>query len=150
LANYYVDTSSLVKRYVVERGTPWVISWVEPAANNIIFVCEITPIEVASSFERRIRDGSLSSTAAGLLFNDFLIHLEQEYLVYALGTPAFMLARSLVQKHPLRTLDAIQLASAIELRAFFSEPITFVSGDRNLLAAASLEGFPIDDPNLHP
>jgi hypothetical protein len=31
-----------------------------------------------------------------------------------------------------------------------STPITFISGDRPLNAAATAEGLPVDDPNGHP
>jgi len=58
-------------------------------------------------------------------------------------------ARLLITRYPLRSLDAIQLASAIEAANLLREAITFVSGDNNLLNAAASEGFLTDNPNLH-
>ena len=59
-------------------------------------------------------------------------------------------ARNLVTQYPLRTLDAIQLASAKQTLTMLNEQITFVSADSNLLVVAAAEGFKIDNPNLHP
>jgi len=55
-----------------------------------------------------------------------------------------------VNDHPLRALDVIQLGCAIRARTAVGEPVTFVSGDKSLLTAAATEGFAIDDPNAHP
>jgi len=35
---YYFDSSALVKRYISERGTAWVLGITDPGAGNIIFV----------------------------------------------------------------------------------------------------------------
>jgi hypothetical protein len=50
----------------------------------------------------------------------------------------------------LRTLDAIQLASAIQAMIVLNEQINFISADPNLLVVAAAAGFAIDNPNLHP
>jgi hypothetical protein len=48
----------------------------------------------------------------------------------------------------------VQLASATALHAVRSASglpaLTFVSADTELNAAATAEGMPVDDPNLHP
>jgi hypothetical protein len=58
-------------------------------------------------------------------------------------------ARQLIFLHQLRTLDALQLASAIEASNFLEEPLVFVSSVRNLLKAATAEKFAVDNPYLH-
>jgi hypothetical protein len=55
----------------------------------------------------------------------------------------------LLNRYPLRTLDAIQLASAQHAAAVLEESITFVTSDKTLLSAAGGEGLVIDDPNEH-
>ena len=66
-------------------------------------------------------------------------------------TPAVFLDRSAIVK--LRAYDAIQLAAAVDAndqRQFFGlSPLTFVSSDRELNAAARREGLLVDDPNEH-
>jgi hypothetical protein len=103
-----------------------------------------------SVFARRQREGILQPTNTSTLQNIFLLHLEKEYLVVPLDTDIMVQARQLLIQHPLRTLDAIQLSCAMQSVALLGSPITFISSDRNLLAAAVAEGFETDDPNAHP
>ncbi|MCC7452194.1 MAG: type II toxin-antitoxin system VapC family toxin [Anaerolineae bacterium] len=147
---YYLDTSALVKRYIAETDSAWLISQVEPASNNIAIVSELTPVEMFSIFTRRQRDKSLSPSDAAQQRTDFLIHLQTEYLVAPVDNQLLVQARNLVNTHPLRTLDAVQLACALWVKQFLAEPITFLSADRNLLTIAAAEGFKTDDPNAHP
>jgi predicted nucleic acid-binding protein len=59
-------------------------------------------------------------------------------------------ARKLLIKHQLRSLDALQLASAVVAEKTFAVRLTFVTADKQLFTAATAEGFTVDDPNLHP
>lgn len=147
---YFADTSALAKRYLTEVGSSWVRSWIAPAALNTIIISELTPVEIFSLLERRRRDGSLTPGNVDLLRSDFLVHAQTEYLVIAVNSALFTQARRLVQAYPLRTLDAIQLAGALVVLVVAGTPVTFVSADKALLAAAAAEGFLVDDPNAHP
>jgi uncharacterized protein len=150
VSNFFVDSSALAKRYLTETGSAWVISWIEPSAGNVIIISELALTEVQSLLARHVRHGTLSLAGATALRNDFLIHFRDDYLVVSVETPIFQAGGHLVNKHKLRTLDATQLASAIHALSILVEPMTFVSADLNLLAAATAEGFPIDDPHTHP
>jgi uncharacterized protein len=147
---FFVDKSSLAKRYLNEIGSSWVLSWIEPLTENIIIVSELTQVEIYSIFARRQREKTLDAENAAILQTDFLFHAQKEYLVVPLDTDILVQARQLLIKHPLRTLDAIQLSCAMQSAALLESPITFISSDKNLLAAALAEGFVIDDPNAHP
>lgn len=63
------------------------------------------------------------------------------------------LAGQLVNQHPLRAYDAVQLAAALNLQGQLSPPdvasFTFLT-DSRLLAIAQAENLLADDPNLHP
>ncbi len=147
---FFVDTSSLAKRYLNETGSRWVLSWIEPPTENIIIVSELTQVEIYSIFARRQREQTLNAANAVILQTDFLFHAQKEYLVVPIDTDILIQARQLLIKHPLRTLDAIQLSCAMQAVALLGSPITFISSDKNLLAAAVAEGFVTDDPNAHP
>jgi predicted nucleic acid-binding protein len=72
LTVYFFDTSALVKRYVTETGSAWIRSTASPGAGNVIFIAQITPVEVVSALVRRERDGSIpsrTSKASHLLLN---------------------------------------------------------------------------------
>lgn len=150
MTNYFVDSSAVAKRYLNEIGSKWILSWIEPSAGHVIMLSELGLIEIQSLLARRVREGSLSFTDASKLRNDFLIHYRDDYLVIHLDTVIAQLAGLLVNKQKLRSLDAIQLASAIHAVNILSEPIIFVTGDLNLLQVANAEGFATDDPNQHP
>ncbi len=126
------------------------ISWAEPAAGNVIVLAHLTSVEMFSLLARRQREGTLSPASVATLRNDFLLHVEKEYLVYPQDNAVVGRARNLTMTYPLRALDAIQLASALEASTTLSEPMTFVSADNNLLNAARAEGFATDNPFLHP
>jgi hypothetical protein len=63
---------------------------------------------------------------------------------------AMLLARS----HGLRAYDAVQPSAALDIQRDHQQaglaPVTLVSADRDLNAAAIAEGMAIDDPNAHP
>jgi predicted nucleic acid-binding protein len=147
---FFVDSSALLKRYVPEVGTTWVRSWIELQAGNIVLIAEVAIIECVAALARRQREGTVATSAFTHLRNDFLLHASYEYLVVLVHTPILKAASELVARHPLRTLDAIQLACASESRHALGEVPIFISADTNLLQIASAEGFPVDNPRLHP
>lgn len=63
-------------------------------------------------------------------------------------------AEFLARTHGLRAYDAVQLAAAREVDRLYRSaglaPITLVSADRELNAAAATEGLVTDDPCQHP
>jgi predicted nucleic acid-binding protein len=150
LSLYFADTSAFAKRYLPETGSSWVKSWIEPSAGNITFVSEISTVEFISLLARRQREKTVSSADFHRLQNDFLVHARREYRVISLTSIVLQLARQLLVRHPLRTLDALQLASAQAVTRAVGSSSIFVSADKNLLSAASAEGFAVDNPNAHP
>jgi predicted nucleic acid-binding protein len=150
LSTFFVDTSSLAKRYIPEVGSTWVISWAIPSAGNIIVLAHLTSVEMFSLPARRQREGTLAAANVATLRNNFLLHTEKEYLVYPQDNAVVARARGLTMRYPLRALDAIQLASAGEASTALNEAMTFISADNNLLSAAAIEGFIIDNPLAHP
>lgn len=150
MTTYFIDTSALAKRYVIEKGTVWVAGWIDAATGNIIVIAETTPVEMLSVLTRRRKEGTISATDAATLENDFLVHLERDYLIVPMESAILLQARTYVKTYTLRALDSIQLASAEHAKTLLSDPISFISADNNLLAAAAAEGFVIDNPNNYP
>jgi hypothetical protein len=60
----------------------------------------------------------------------------------------------LLGQHPLRALDAVQIAAASRTnrqeRGAGSPALTFVSADDRLCAIAATVGFGVENPNRHP
>jgi predicted nucleic acid-binding protein len=61
---YYFDSSAAVKKYVSETGTTWISGLFKPSGKNIIYVAQITCVEVVSAISRRFRGGSLPQKSA--------------------------------------------------------------------------------------
>ncbi len=154
MAAYFFDTSGLVKRHVREIGTAWVQSLTQPKAAHTLFVARITSVEVYAAITRRQRGGSLSPAQAGAILGHFRRHLAQRYNVVELNPPLLAEAMLLARKHGLRAYDAVQLAAMQEIDRLYRVaglgPVTLISGDQELNAAAIAEGFLVEDPNMHP
>jgi predicted nucleic acid-binding protein len=149
---YYADTSALVKYHVAETGRTWVRSITHPATGNTIFTAQISLVELYSALNRRLREQSISAIRYSRLISIINHTWSLQYLVIALTTSVLDTAKQLVERHPLRTYDAVRLAAAIHARRTLpaqSSSIIFLSADSRLLVAAQGEGFTTDDPNLH-
>lgn len=153
MADYFFDTSALIKRHVKESGTPWVKSLVGAKAGHAIYIARITTVEVTSAITRRQHLGDLSAAQAAAILGHFRRHLSQRYRVVELTPDLFRNAMLTARKYRLRAYDAVQLAVALEVRQIHQEtgggPVTVVSADRDLNAAATAEGFVVEDPATH-
>ena len=150
MSTFFVDTSALAKRYISEIGTQWVLSWMLPQHGHVIVISALSTVEMFSLFSRRQREGSLTTRQASTLGLQFLYHVSNEYLAVNIDADVLSLSQQLLTQYPLRTLDAIQLASAQHTSQVLHEPMTFITGDQRLLQIARQVGFKTDDPNLHP
>jgi predicted nucleic acid-binding protein len=152
VSDYFFDSSALLKRYYTEQGTNWVASITIPQARNSIAIAQITPVEIMSGLQRRRRAGQISLPDARITRLLLDAHVLSEYKLIPLSDIVIARAKDLVSIYPLRAYDAVQLASALEALAHSpgAAPLTFVSADTRLLAAAAAEGLATDDPNAHP
>jgi len=125
----FFDSSALAKRYVHERGSEVVQSALTRATE--VAVSLICPPEIVSALSRLRRQGSISgaqfSLAKKALFDDL-----DDMSVCAVTAPLVHSAIDLIERLPLRTLDALHLAGALDWKADL-----FVSSDRRQLAAAA-------------
>ncbi len=146
---YFADTSAIAKRYLPETGAAWVQSWIDPKTGNLTVISALGTVEFISLLARRQREGNIAANDFNKLRRDFLFHVYREYRVIALSANVIFQARRLVANHPLRALDALQLASAMATAQTIGSVPLFVSADQRLLAIARAEGFTTDDPNAH-
>lgn len=88
-----------------------------------------------------------------MILADFEALCTHEYGLAALDANTIALTKTLLERHVLRAYDAVQLASALivhhALIAAAMPPLTVLSADTRLLAAAQAEGLLIDNPNDH-
>ena len=151
---YFLDSSALVKRYVQETGTSWVRSITRRSPSTVIYIAQITAVEVPCAIARRRKGKTLAPRRASSILHRFRQHLAGRYNVAQLTAALLDDATRLGVKHALRAYDAVQLAVALEVNRFHqaggAAPVTLVSADQALNDAALTEGLAVDDPRLHP
>ncbi|HEX5167057.1 MAG TPA: type II toxin-antitoxin system VapC family toxin [Thermomicrobiales bacterium] len=154
MALYFLDTSALAKRYISEIGSGWVRTL---CVSDSIVISAIALTEMSSVFARRHREGAISISDRNALIRLFQAHVRQ-YALVDVDRTILNSAGALIIQAPattaMRSLDAIQLAcgQAFVTRSAASNlgPLTFVSADLRLLAAAQWAGFATDNPDIQP
>jgi predicted nucleic acid-binding protein len=109
----YLDTSVLFKLYFEEDGTHEIEKTVQSA--ETILLSEIANLEFRSALFRRAREKAIDQKTALLIIDCFKKDKEQ-YLWIPLNSMIMNTAEKLLEKYGtfgLRTLDSIQLASAL-------------------------------------
>jgi predicted nucleic acid-binding protein len=135
----YCDTSAMAKRYVREAGRQALLKLLNRrrVASSVLM-----PVELHSAFVRRTREGTLATVALPRLFSRVGSDRRHWTLV---ETTSEVLdeAQRLVEAHPLRTLDAVHIASARVFQQHLRAPVLFVSADRRQLDAARRDGLTV-------
>jgi predicted nucleic acid-binding protein len=152
-AAYFVDSSALVKRYVIETGTAWVRRLTRRSPSTVIYIARITAVEVTSAVARRRKDRTLTSRKASSILHRFRQHLAGRYTIIEIMPALADAAMLLANTHCLRAYDAMQLAVALNINQKEQDggfaPLTLISADQALNVAAQAEGLTVDDPNSH-
>ncbi|MDH7486025.1 MAG: type II toxin-antitoxin system VapC family toxin [Anaerolineae bacterium] len=157
MAHFYLDSSALVKYYVIERGTNWVRELIdarlEDQWQHSISTTLLSVAEVTAAFHRRRRMGEITKKLCAALVSRYLRDDRERQALIRADESVVNLAAELTERHPLRAYDAVQLATALILnRSLLAErlpALTFVSADDVLCAAARAEGLLAENPNEH-
>jgi uncharacterized protein len=67
MAVYFVDSSALVKRYINETGSQWILNLCNPASNHDIIIAAIAGVEITAAITRRAKGGSIDPVDATAL-----------------------------------------------------------------------------------
>jgi len=149
LAISYFDSNAVIKYYVVEPGTTWVRRLVNDTDNTCV-VCEIAIAEVAAALSQIQRSKRFGRTFMQDAYARFRTDLQRAIFVgHSIELSTLDLAAQLALRHQLKGYDAIQLATAMQVRAILGVAITFVSGDAQVLRVAIAEGLLVDNPFEH-
>jgi hypothetical protein len=152
MSHHFLDTSGLVKHYHPEVGTLEVDRlWADPGSQ--LLISRLSVVETVSVFAKKVRSDLISPADFGLLRGRFFADLRRRRpVIVRMLVRHFQEADRLLQQyglvHGLHTLDALQLAVALDLRqrGMLDE---LVAADRVLLTVAGLEGLTVFDPE-HP
>ena len=135
----FLDTSSLFKLYHLENGTEELMKLFNEIGIEEIYLALITKIEFSSVVWKKCRKGEIDVGAANLLIEKF----EKDSVKFNFVPERKRLrqnAKELIGTHwrkGLRTLDSIQLASALKVR---NQIELFLTSDNLLSEIAKVEG----------
>ncbi len=150
---FFVDSSALVKRYVLETGTVWVRGLTRQSPSRLIYIAHITAVEVTCAVARRRKGKTLTPPRASSIHRRFRQHLAARYTVIEVTPDLLDEAMRPGKAHALRAYDAAQLAVALEVNRSHQAdgfgPVTLISADQALNDVATAEGLTVEDPNLH-
>jgi uncharacterized protein len=149
MAGTFFDTSALVKHYHTEAGSAEVDRlWNDPA--TALFISRLCGLEIVSAFAGKVRTGEISATDFDVLTRRFSADARKKrFTTIRLLAQHFKEAERQIRQHGLttrlRTLDALQLAVALDLKGH-GLVTHFVCSDRGLLSVASAGGLSVIDP----
>jgi predicted nucleic acid-binding protein len=138
--NVFFDTSSLFKLYHREEGTDALMELFDSAGIEILYLAEITRVEFSSVVWKKCRKNEIDENLAKLLLVKFEKDAEK-YTFIKEDSSLKISAQELIGKHwrmGLRTLDALQLTSALRVKHKIN---LFLTADNVLSQIAKTEGF---------
>jgi predicted nucleic acid-binding protein len=134
----YFDTSVVVKRIVRESGSEMARSLLR---RHRAVSSAVMPVEVISALARKRKTGEMTAQTFETIASR--MRAERDYWsLIEVNADVLASAEDLVQRTPLRTLDAVHVASALAFRAGAGRQIPFGTADarqRDAAEAAGLE-----------
>ena len=132
----FFDTSAFVKRFIAEVGSEHADTVTQNASEmGLSILC--FP-ELMSALNRKQREGLITEESYLNLKREILKDIEDTDIINL--TPSVLRkATELLENNPLRSLDAIHLACALEWKAGL-----FVSSDERQMAAAIKSGLNVE------
>jgi len=137
------DTSALVPLIVVEPHTPRVRRWM--AEDDDLVVWTLTRVELLSALARRRREAGVSPAALVAARRAVLAVWERWSEVSAVDVVRRQ-AERVVESHPMRAADALQIGAALVAAGDDPESLTFVTLDADQAEAAGREGLLVLGP----
>ena len=135
----YLDTSALIKNYIEESGSDSITKMMYEA--DKIYVSYITRIECISTFRRILHEENITEEEYKRLKNELLYDFK--YYTEIETKKALDNCENVIDKYQLKTLDSIQLSSAMYIK---NELDIFICCDTKLNDALKNEGLSIYNP----
>ena len=152
MPSYFLDTSALAKRYHEELGSDFVDRLFQPPGSRI-WISHLSIVEFESVLAIKVRTKVIDPSALEIARRRFRADLAQHRLfvtppIYEMH---FHRARRLLSQYGvsdgLRTLDALQLAAALDLRQSGHVDV-LVAADQRLCRVSNLASCPAVNPDM--
>ncbi|HTF90449.1 MAG TPA: type II toxin-antitoxin system VapC family toxin [Planctomycetota bacterium] len=137
---HFLDSSALVKLYIREPGTDAMLDLAGKAETRFT-VLSLARVECRAALRRRQRSRDLSEATASKVLAQVDTDLRDFFSVQPVDDSVISRAAQLIDKHPLRAYDALQLSGFLQLQDQTRGATTvFVCSDQQLVAVARAEG----------
>ena len=137
------DTSALIPLFVAEPSTAQVERQLREDPEVVVWT--LTRVELFSAFARRRRAEPSAVRRLAAARREVLSAWEHWSEVTAVEVVRRH-AERIVETHPLRAADALQVGAALVAAEEFPATLEFVTLDRRLAVAAEREGFRVIGP----
>jgi uncharacterized protein len=153
VAVYFCYSSAIVKCYMQEQGSGWMLALLDAASMHHLYLARITGVEVIAAVRRRARLGDIAAPDMAAALAQFRQDFAGLYRMIEI-TPALVTrAMGFAETYALRGYDAVQLAAAVEIHTrgeiLGLSVLTLISADEDLNVAAAAEGLSVENPNSH-
>jgi predicted nucleic acid-binding protein len=136
----YLDTSALVKRYLVEDGTQAVKQWIDQA--QMVSTSLIARAEMGAAITKAVRMTWITAEQGQYALQWFRSEWES-FGRLPVNEATVLRADEIACRHGLRGYDAVHLACALLYRDGLGSPVSVATYDRLLWQAARAEGFAV-------
>jgi uncharacterized protein len=132
----FIDSSAIVKRYIDEPGSARIAEICKK--NSEIAVCVICVTEVLSACNRLVRENKITAEQYKWIKNEFLLDIAEFYVI-DLTNEVIGRSISCLEKGVMRSLDALHIAAALELKCGL-----FLTGDYRQRDLALIMGLNVE------
>lgn len=120
----FMDTFSLLKHYVKEEGSDQADRFF--VENNTIWISPITSLEFHSALNRKLNEGSIDQDTHQKA-TDYWKQDQGSFTIVEFNTRLIEKALDIIRLHGTKTLDSVQIGSAI-----ISNGETWVTSDKRM------------------
>ncbi len=137
------DTSAIIPLFIAEQGTARAKAWYREDSDIIVWT--LTRVELFSALARRRRQEPAAESRLLAVRRDLLRAWPQWSEVTAIEMVRRH-AERIVESHPVRAADALQIGAAVVAAEDNPAALEFVTFDEDLAHAAEREGFSVLGP----
>ncbi len=151
--HFYLDASALVKRYIVETGSPLTNYLLDNVTKSRLMALYIGIGEVTSVIVRRHNAGAINDADFVQALANFKAEVADapDFLLKSVEDSIVRASLDFIEHHSINATDAIVLRSALDVADALrnaGDDLVLVASDARLVRAAQLEGLVTFNPEL--